>query len=166
LLRSDLVSDNAPFRILRDAPEHDRFLLELLGNVQKEIHIVTPWIRRRQMEDTGAMAAMCAAIARGASVHVYTDPEFNIGNPDSQQRKQANQQKLQQTMGSLTAAGIEANYVERMHSKLVWADDRVICAGSFNWFSAQRQGDYVRHETSFVYEDSTVAKEIATSLQS
>ena len=41
--------------------------------------------------------------------------------------------------------------VHRVHSKLVMADDRFICVGSYNWGSAVRQGKYRNMETSILY---------------
>jgi len=51
--------------------------------------------------------------------------------------------------------------VNKVHSKLVMADDELLSVGSFNWLSAQRQGDYVHHETSMVYRGADVAGELA-----
>lgn len=162
--RRDLVRTDADLRMLRDAREHDQFLLATLAEAKREVHIVTPWIRWERIEETGAFAAMQAAVSRGVVVHVYTDPDFNIGNSQSKRAEQT--LALQKTMRRLRSAGLEASYVRRMHSKLVWADANVYCAGSFNWFSAWRTGKYAFHETSFVYTGSAVATEIDIVRQS
>lgn len=39
-------------------------------------------------------------------------------------------------------------------------DDDLLCIGSFNWLSAQRSGDYVRHETSMAYLGPDVHQEL------
>ena len=47
-----------------------------------------------------------------------------------------------------------------LHSKIVMIDSKLLCVGSFNWFSASRQGQYVRQETSLVYKSTRVKREI------
>ncbi|MFC3314933.1 hypothetical protein ACFOHK_19520 [Falsigemmobacter intermedius] len=47
-----------------------------------------------------------------------------------------------------------------MHSKIVAVDNRVLCVGSFNWLSAHLDGQYARHETSYVYRGEQVESEI------
>ena len=47
-----------------------------------------------------------------------------------------------------------------MHSKIVLVDECMLCVGSFNWFSAAREGTQAFHETSLVYTGSNVANEI------
>jgi len=49
--------------------------------------------------------------------------------------------------------------VARVHSKIVMADDELLCMGSFNWFSANR-GRWANYETSMVYEGPDVTGEI------
>jgi hypothetical protein len=49
-----------------------------------------------------------------------------------------------------------------LHSKIVTVDKALLCAGSFNWLSADRKGQYARHETSFVYRGPHLEEEIKT----
>jgi hypothetical protein len=50
----------------------------------------------------------------------------------------------------------------QQHSKIVAIDSDVLCIGSYNWLSADRQGQYARHETSFVYRGQHLEDEIRT----
>jgi hypothetical protein len=50
--------------------------------------------------------------------------------------------------------------IPKLHSKIVTVDNALLCAGSFNWLSADRQGQYARHETSFVYRGAHLENEI------
>lgn len=68
--------------------------------------------------------------------------------------------ELQQVVDLLAAQKIQTLLVWRVHSKVVIGDENVYCVGSFNWFSAPRKGDYVRHDTSLVYRGPGMAKEI------
>ena len=158
-LRQDLKSLRTEVHQLRDAQEHDSFLLETLAKVSREINIVTPWIRLECIEEIGAMEAMSAAIQRGIKVSIYTDPEFNTTDNDPKLAA-AKRQKLRSAVDALSEKGIETVFVGRVHSKAVIGDDELYCVGSFNWFSASRDSRYARHETSLVYRGLDLASEI------
>ena len=158
-LRQDLKSLRTEVHQLRDAQEHDSFLLETLAKVSREINIVTPWIRLECIEEIGAMEAMSAAIQRGIKVSIYTDPEFNTTDNDPKLAA-AKRQKLRFAVDALSEKGIETVFVGRVHSKAVIGDDELYCVGSFNWFSASRDSRYARHETSLVYRGLDLASEI------
>ncbi len=60
--RDDLVRPGQELRMLRDAREHDAFLLGLLGSADAgKISIVSPWIVVSTMERTGILPALAAA---------------------------------------------------------------------------------------------------------
>jgi hypothetical protein len=61
---------------------------------------------------------------------------------------------------------VEIIYVRRVHSKIVIADEDLLCVGSFNWFSANRDGAHARHETSMVYRGPNLSSEIKITKQS
>ena len=71
-----------------------------------------------------------------------------------------NRQQLFAVASWLKENGIQLILVKRVHSKIVIADSALLCIGSFNWFSAARQGQYVRHETSLVYRGTLLQNEI------
>ena len=51
--RSDLQIDNGELQMLRDAAEHDAFLLETLAGSGQRYSIVSPWVITRTMENVG-----------------------------------------------------------------------------------------------------------------
>jgi hypothetical protein len=159
-LRQDLQACCTDIRSLRDAQEHDAFLLETLANVTRKVHIVTPWLIMKRIEETGALQAMRAAVQRGIEVTIYTDPALNT---ESDPRKR---QALIEAAHTLRDANIQIVFVERVHSKVVIGDDNLYCVGSFNWFSASRDKRYAKHETSLVYRGPKLTDEIEAMLRS
>lgn len=158
LVRQDLREADAAIHSLRDGQEHDAFLLASLATAGREIHIVSPWIILDRIKEIGALAAMRAAIKRGVKVTVYTDPEFNTdGSHEGHDKKR---QTLDATAAILRDAGIQVAFVTRVHSKVLIGDDDLYCVGSFNWFSARRDAQYARHETSLVYRGPGLTSEI------
>lgn len=163
--RRDLITQRTGIQQLRDASEHDAFLLSVLEEATREVHIVTPWILLERVKEIGALAAMTAAVRRGVQVCIYTDPEWNTDarEPALVEEKR---RRLHATAETLGAAGIETIFVGRVHSKIVMADDNVYCVGSFNWFSASRDVQFARHETSLVYRGPDLKEEIEVMRES
>lgn len=162
--RRDLATRQTQIMHLRDAAQHDAFLLDLLAHVSREAHIVTPWLRLDRVEEIGAMKAMAEAAQRGVRVSVYTDLELNLG--EDRAATQARRRALATALKALAANGIDARVVRKVHSKIVIGDDDVYCVGSFNWFSAARTGEHARHETSLLYRGPGIESEIATIKES
>jgi len=163
--REDLLSPRTNLRVLRDAPEHDDFLLKVLLNVRREFGIVSPWLFLHRIEQIGALNGMISAIQRGVNVNVYTDLELNT-NDGSKQRRAEQRNMLLSALESLRNHGIKTFLVKRVHSKVVVADDNVFCVGSFNWFSANRDDRYAKHETSMAYQGADLAAEIVAMRKS
>ncbi|ALR03774.1 AAA family ATPase [Xylella fastidiosa] len=162
LVRKDLQQVSTAVEVLQDAAEHDAFLLQALNKVQREIHIVSPWIIERRIQDIGAFKAMQEAVERQVQVTVYTDQDLNTD--DKKDAKKID--KVLQAARALRGVGIEVHFVDRVHSKMVIGDDEVFCVGSFNWFSANRSAMYAKHETSLVYRGRGLADERQTRLNS
>lgn len=158
LPRRDLVNAK-PVTPLHDASEHDEFLIKTINQTQSELHIVTPWIRQQYLSGSSALSAMKEASKRKVSVSVYTDFDLNCEARSHKETLQ-NRQQLNAVASWLKENGIQLILVKRVHSKIVIADSALLCIGSFNWFSAARQGQYVRHETSLVYRGTLLQKEI------
>ncbi|OXJ00416.1 MULTISPECIES: AAA domain-containing protein [Burkholderia] len=157
--RSDLQTRTTILSQLRDASDHDAFLLQTLSAVKSSFQIVTPWIILARTKEIGAFDAMKRAVDRGVKVEIFTDPQLNVGDvlKEDGARKEA---RLLADTKVLRDAGITVNFVRQVHSKLVIGDDDVYCIGSFNWFSAQRSGPFVRHETSMLYRGPDLLAEI------
>jgi hypothetical protein len=141
---------------LRDAAEHDAFLRDVLEHCHREAQVVTPWLSQRALEESGLIPALSAAVGRGIGLTVYTDRLLN----DKRAQNAAAREGLARARETLRDLGVTLIDVQDVHSKIVMADDNLFCAGSFNWFSAVREGDYTRHETSLVYRGTTVSHEI------
>lgn len=63
--RVDLQEDGQCLT-LRDAEDHDAFLLSALASGAKRFSIVSPWIIAPTMERVGILAAFAKAVQRGA----------------------------------------------------------------------------------------------------
>lgn len=155
--RQDLALSPESFKHLQDADAHDAFLHSVLATAAREVHVVSPWLRKHRMEETGLLSAMAKASARGITVTVYADPELNHDASDNH---------WQRASEAFDEAGIGLVSVPRLHSKIVVKDANALCIGSFNWLSAARSGDYARHETSISYSGPAVSQEIQVLLES
>ena len=152
--RTDLTRGNTGIEMLQHADEHDAFLLNALNGEGRKYMIVSPWVVAGTIERTGLLDAMASACRRGAEIDVFTDPLLNTGaTADGKTQIDAVEQ-------ALSAIGVTVHRVAKLHSKIVTVDKELLCAGSFNWLSADRTGQYARHETSFVYRGPHLEEEI------
>lgn len=156
LPREDLTRSNAKIEMLQDAAAHDSFLLGALRGKGHRFMIVSPWVVASTMEKTGLLAAMAEARRRGAEIEVFADPLLN------QRPAAGGVCQMEAAACSLSAIGVGFHSVPKLHSKIVSVDAGLLCAGSFNWLSADRNGQYARHETSFVYRGPHLEDEIKT----
>lgn len=152
--RPDLQERDDQLQSLRDAAEHDAFLLNALSGSARSYLIVSPWIKLRTMERTGILKALQAAAARGAVIDIYADPLLNADLLPEGIRQ------IDKAEEALKQIGIPLHRLEKLHSKIVAVEDDLLCVGSFNWLSADRDGQYARHETSYVYRGERVEAEI------
>jgi len=157
--RRDLSSKAIMLRQLNNAQEHDSFLLDVIVQTKSELHIVTPWIRFQCMKDIGALTLMAEAAKRHVAVTVYTDLEFNT-NAAKREAILEKRRALFSLIETLKEYGVQLSIVKRVHSKIVISDHELLCVGSFNWFSAVRNGRYALHETSLVYKGPHLKNEI------
>lgn len=158
--RADLQHDDARIQILQDAAGHDAFLLEALATEGRRFSIVSPWAIAATMEQAGLLAAFDRAVRRGARVDVFIDPLLNTG------QSSGGLTHLEDVEQAFARIGVCLHKLPKLHSKIVAVDSDLLCVGSYNWLSADRQGQYARHETSFVYQGQHVAAEIRTILDS
>ncbi|QPM90835.1 hypothetical protein PSAL_020770 [Pseudooceanicola algae] len=152
--REDLARGEARFEMLQQAAEHDTFLLDALRGEGRRYMIVSPWVVAGTIKRTGLMDAMSAARQRGAEIEVFSDPLLNTGAAAGG----FSQMEVVERM--LSEIGVVLHSVPKLHSKIVTIDKDLLCAGSFNWLSADRKGQYARHETSFVYRGNHLEEEI------
>ncbi len=152
--RPDLQASNRPFMALRDAAEHDRFLIDVLASSAREFTIVSPWVIASTMRRAGLLEAFKKATARGAEINVFVDPLLNQSGNDG------GATQLDTARAALVAVGVRMHEVRQLHSKIVIVDANQLCIGSYNWLSADRKGRYARHETSIAYTGSHLQGEI------
>lgn len=152
--RTDLSRGLLALESLRDAGEHDAFLLREFANARRRLCVVSPWINLTTMKQVGFTEAIIAARARGVEVEIYADPYL------TRDRNKTGQDIFAGASEVATGFGAKLHAVQQLHSKLVWVDDAVLAVGSFNWFSAHRTGEFARHETSIVYRGKHLGPEI------
>lgn len=158
--RADLQSANQPLTTLRDAEEHDRFMIDALSSSAREYTIVSPWVIARTMERVGLLDAFQKATARGASIDVFVDPLLN------QTVDASGASQLETAKAALSKVGVSTHEVRQLHSKIFIVGTDQLCIGSYNWLSADRHGQYARHETSIAYTGTHLQDEIAVIKES
>jgi len=154
--RIDLKHGSAQLQMLRDAAGHDAFLLDALAATGQRYIVVSPWVIASTMERVGLLAAFEAAIRRGAEIDVFADPLLNMG------LAAGGLTQMEAVEKAFSRIGVRLHKLPKLHSKIVAIDTDVLCIGSYNWLSADRIGQYARHETSFVYRGEHLAEEIST----
>lgn len=159
--RQDLSSSQTQTSILHGVEQHDVFLNQTFNSINESITIVSPWLTWEKLEQTGFLASMMQARARGIDITLVTDKSSNTADVDFEKRKEKNQ-RLNEAVEKLTEMGITTKLVNRVHSKIVIGDEGLLCVGSFNWFSAAREERYQRYDTSMVYHGDSLRAEIKT----
>jgi len=152
--REDLTRGEARIEMLQQAVEHDAFLLAVLRGEGRRYMIVSPWVVAGTIERTGLLDAMATARQRGAEIEVFADPLLNTGPAAG------GVSQMEAVEHRLSEIGVAMHRVPKLHSKIVTVDTDLLCAGSFNWLSADRKGQYARHETSFIYRGAHLKDEI------
>lgn len=158
--RTDLKKESGQIQMLRDAAGHDAFLLDALSGGGRRYTIVSPWVIAGTMERVGLIAAFEAAIRGGAEIDVFADPLLNQGPAAGDLTHMEAVEKV------FARIGVRLHKLPKLHSKIVAIDNDRLCIGSYNWLSADRQGQYARHETSFVYSGQHLEDEIRTIVDS
>lgn len=158
--RGDLKQGSGQIEMLRDAAGHDAFLLAALAGAGRRYTIVSPWVIASTMERVGLIAAFEAAVRRGAEINVFADPLLNFGNTADGYTQMEAVEKV------FSRIGVRLHKLPKLHSKIVAIDADLLCIGSYNWLSADRHGQYARHETSFVYRGRHLEEEISTIIGS
>lgn len=159
-VREDLVSKEHPPGILTNYEQHDVFLKKVFSEATHRIIIISPWIIYSIIEKNGYDKLM---YDKHVKITIYTDEKFNTciqNKPDKKKEEEFNS-----TLNKLNKLGVEVKVKNNIHSKIVIKDNNTICIGSFNWFSAQRGGQFCNTEHSIVYEGENVKDEIDNILK-
>lgn len=154
--RTDLTQGIGQLQMLRDAAGHDAFLLDALSAGGRRYTIVSPWVIATTMERVGLLAAFEGAVRRGAEIDVFADPLLNMG------QAAGGVTQMEAVEKAFSRIGVRLHKLPKLHSKIVAIDTDLLCIGSYNWLSADRHGQYARHETSFVYRGPHLEEEIST----
>lgn len=156
LPRKDLCSNRSEGPLyLRDAQQHDDFLLKAIKKAQSRLVVVSPWLRRQRIHEHGIYEAMVEAVKRGVSVKIYGSRRDTDDAAVGQ---------WQACVDWFAGVGIAVADIDRLHAKIVIADETTLTIGSFNWLSAARQGQYAKHEVSVVYFGPNCTEEIEVEL--
>jgi len=159
--RQDLSTSQTQISTLHGVEQHDAFLNQTFDAINQSITIVSPWLTWQKLEQTGFLASMSQARARGVNITVITDKTSNTEHVNFEKRKEKHQ-RLNEAVERLNEMGITTKLVNRVHSKIVIGDEGLLCVGSFNWFSATRDEKYQRYDTSMVYRGESLKIEIKT----
>lgn len=152
--RKDIIElPSADHRYLLNTESHDEYLRYALNSAKTEINIVSPWFQIEKLKATGHLALM-TELAKKVKINIFTDRDLN------------NENALRAAQKSLADLGIKLRLLRKVHSKVLIRDKNLLCLGSFNWFSAQREGEFVRHETSAAHEGAALQEEIEVILDS
>lgn len=152
--RPDLLALCETPRIINDAEAHDRCIKELLENARHWVAMVSPWISLQRLEEVGLLEELQRAANRSIAITIYTDHHFNTTSAN--RLDEAKRERFEQCCEALSAIGLDIKVVNQVHSKLIMADDRFLCVGSYNWASAARNGNYKNMETSMLYSGNLV----------
>jgi len=152
----ELVDDR--LELLDSVDEHDQWLANAIQTASVELLIVSPWITSAGIGRFDLCSLIAKAVARGVSVDIYTDPEFNI---QCNRREAFGKPINTRAEYALKSAGARIHQVTRIHSKIVAIDRATLCIGSFNWLSAAKAGHYQRHEVSLIYRQGNIGARIA-----
>lgn len=159
--RPDLLQFCGQPKLLHNADEHDAFVIQLLDKAVLKVDIVSPWLIYAKLETTGILHKLQSAISRGVAVTIHTDKHFNTTT--SNRTDLQKQKNFENNCTALKDLGVCVNVIDGIHSKIIFADDKYMTVGSFNWFSAARSGKYANVETSLVYAGD-LAKETKTHI--
>ncbi len=159
-VREDLVSKEYPPRILANHEEHDVFLKKVFSEATHRIIIISPWIIYSTIEKNGYNKLLSG---KNIKITIYTDEKFNTYTQNKPDKKKEEEFNL--TLNKLNKLGAEVKVKNNIHSKIVIKDNDTMCIGSFNWFSAQREGQYCNTEHSIVYQGENAKDEIENILK-
>lgn len=145
--RNDLVSSQKEIECLKTLIEHESLLKEVFSEAKIDVVIVSPWITAHGYAHV--KKSIYEAVERGISVTIYTDRYFN---------EKHNADEFWKIVNELNANKVITKIVKKVHSKLLFMDDRLMSSGSFNWISARRD-NFSNMETSLVYRSQKVREE-------
>lgn len=143
---------------LNDLEAHRDALRRAIGEASERVLIVSPYLSSRAVE-ADDLASLLRARRGGPRIVVAYDHYLNSGH-DRQLHAKASR-----AIDILRAGGAEVWALNGAHNKTLTVDESWIVEGSFNWLSAQRDrdGDFRRHEVSFLYRGKDAALHVGNA---
>jgi phosphatidylserine/phosphatidylglycerophosphate/cardiolipin synthase-like enzyme len=139
---------DGPFERIDGLPKHQAILAEAFRAAQRRILIASPYLAAAAMKADGVLTMVSNAFDRGVDVIVYT------GLTVSRDLEGKGAEALQR---QLATAGAQVRVTTRVHAKTLVVDDILAVEGSFNWFSASRDPQWARKDSSFALRGSHAA---------
>lgn len=131
---------------LSELDQHRRALAWAINTAQQQLIIVSPFISLHAIQADGITELIKAAKARQPSLRIIVYTDAHLDAPRGQLHPHA-----QAGRAALRLAGAEVKITEQIHNKTICLDNHALLEGSFNWLSAARSGQYVRHEVSWFF---------------
>lgn len=143
--------------LLSTLEEHRHELLNALKHAKQVVCIVSPYITKAALQADRIYGAIAAATARGAQTIIAVDEGSNM----RRETEFLECVRLLQASGAkVCVAKKGSNGYARLHSKLLWVDNRLFITGSFNWFSSARYASGKMLEHSAAIHDDTYSREM------
>lgn len=129
-------------QLIRDLERHREALKWAIDKAKYELHIASPWMTTSALHEDQLPQRFAECIADGVKVHLYVD--------DAKHHKKREDFAAARSM---LGDGVYIHDCDRLHSKLVICDEKILISGSFNWLSSVRRSGSDRfkyHETSTI----------------
>lgn len=132
---------------------HRDSLKQAFEDAQDRLVISSPFITKSALQKDSIEEQIRNAVKRGVKVKVFYDSQLNC----------VRRHELKDSINRLKEAGAEVVHKDRLHSKVLYIDNKMIIESSFNWLSAVRDesSEYQRYESSLLYRGDLAAKMIA-----
>jgi hypothetical protein len=161
------VGLNINSALITTTAQHRACLAEVLSNAVTEVFIVSPYITKDALAADDIANLVKVAVAKGVKVTIVVDENFasNNGKKTAEvtqclaELRQAGAEVVVITPGTAESGGKRA----RLHTKVLWADDKVYVTGSFNWLSSSREQNQKLEISAVIRDGETSPKYIAIS---
>jgi hypothetical protein len=139
------------FERIEGLAAHRAVLAEAFGCAQRRILLASPFLSAAAIEADQVLTMVADAAVRGVEVVIYTG--LSLGSDVAGRGAEALQRRL-------VTAGARVHVTTRVHSKTLAVDEGLAVEGSFNWFSASRDPQFTRKESSIALRGSDAAEAV------
>lgn len=146
-----IVEDLEPITTLF---EHRQNLIQSFSKTQQILNIISPYLSKKAIRHDNIENLIKNHSTR-IIINIYADASLH-----------EEQRYFEEASNILKKAGANVISVEKVHSKIIAIDDKIIIVGSFNWLSASRDNcNFNREKTSLIYQGENVSQIIETILE-